>query len=202
MANQLRVAVNGAAGRMGQRVTALVHQAEDMRLAAALEGDGSPALGRDVGELCGLGSIGMVVATELGDGVDVVIDFSTPEGLTRIAAICGERQIPLVAATTGLSPEQVETVQSAAHTTPLVMAPSMSLGVNIAMKLVQRASHAIKAFPKGVDVAILERHHRFKEDAPSGTALHFGKLVADIMGQTKHVHGRDGRVGQRTTDEI
>lgn len=198
----ISIAVNGAAGRMGQRIVALTHADPELKLAAALEAAGSPAIGRDAGELAGVGPIGVAISTELGDRVDVVIDFSMPAGLLKIAEVCAERQIPLVGATTGLTPQQKETVLSAAQQTPLILAPSMSLAVNLAMKLAQQAAAALKSLSSGVDVEIVERHHRFKEDAPSGTALKFGEIIAAEMGQTKHVHGREGRTGQRPQSEI
>src|SRR5690606_9750659 len=113
-----------------------------------------------------------------------------------------QRQIPLVGATTGLTPEQRETVLAAAQETPLILAPSMSLAVNLAMSLVREAAAALRSLSSGVDVEIIERHHRFKEDAPSGTALRFGEIVANQMGQTDHVHGRSGRPGHRKPTEI
>jgi 4-hydroxy-tetrahydrodipicolinate reductase len=122
--------------------------------------------------------------------------------LVAIAEICAQRQIPLVAATTGLTESQRESVIAASQMVPLILAPSMSLAVNLTMKLVREAAKALRAYPAGVDVEILERHHRLKEDAPSGTALAFGKIVAEEMGQTAHVHGRQGRIGKRPRNEI
>jgi 4-hydroxy-tetrahydrodipicolinate reductase len=107
-----------------------------------------------------------------------------------------------VAATTGLDDKQKEVVLSAAQVTPVVFAPSMSLAVNLTMKLVREAARVLKRLPQEVDVEIIERHHHFKEDAPSGTALEFGKIVAEEMGQTEHVHGRHGRPGRRPATEI
>lgn len=198
----IQVAVNGAAGRMGQRITALTHADPDLVLAAALEASDSPALGRDAGEVAGIGAIGVPITAELGDRVDVVIDFSMPAGLAKIAEVCGEREIALVAATTGLTKEQRAIVDAAAQTAPVVLAPNMSLAVNLTMKLVREAAKVLKNVESGVDVEIIERHHRFKEDAPSGTALQFGKIVAEEMGQTEHVHGRHGRPGLRPRTEI
>lgn len=200
--NLITVAVNGAAGRMGQRIVALVHADSGMQLRAALEAAGSPHLGRDAGEVAGIGATGVLIDSELRGRVDVVIDFSTPEGLVQIAEVCAARQIPLVAATTGLSPEQREAVLAASLLTPLLMAPNMSLAVNLAMALVRDAAAALKSLPSRVDVEIIERHHRYKEDAPSGTALRFGEIVAAEMGQTQHVHGRHGRPGPRPASEI
>lgn len=202
MPGTIKLAVNGAAGRMGQRIVALAHRDPQLEVAAALESPQSSMLGRDAGELAGIGSIGVPVQAELGPRVDVVIDFSTPDGAVTIANVCGERQIPLVVATTGLHPQQRESVLAAAQTTAMVLAPSMSLAVNLAMKLVRDAARVLKNVESGVDVEIIERHHRFKEDAPSGTALHFGRIIAEEMGQTEHVHGRHGRPGQRPRNEI
>ncbi len=202
MAEKLRLGVNGAGGRMGQRIVALASKDPDLIVTAALDSPSSPALGKDAGELAGIGKIGVPISSALEHKVDVIIDFSVPAGAVSAAKLCGERVIPLVVATTGMSPEQREAILSVSHITPLLIAPSMSLAVNVAMKLVRDASRLLKSVPEGVDVEILERHHRFKEDSPSGTALHFGKIVAEEMGQTDHVHGREGRPGQRPRSEI
>ncbi len=202
MSEPIKVAVNGAAGRMGQRIVALSHADPQLSVIAALESPGSPHLGRDAGELCGIGAIGVKITSELIPHPDVVIDFSLPEGLTSIATVCGERQIPLVAATTGLTQAQRQAVKEASQTTPLIIAPSMSLAVNVAMKLVRDAARALKNLSDGVDVEIIERHHRYKEDAPSGTALKFGEIVIEEMGQTEQRHGREGHTGQRPQTEI
>jgi 4-hydroxy-tetrahydrodipicolinate reductase len=187
---------------MGQRIVALAHADRELRVAAALESPQSPYLGRDAGAICGIGAIDVPILTELVPHPDVVIDFSLPDGLLSIARICAERQIPLVAATTGLTKPQQVQVQEIAHVTPLLIAPSMSMAVNIAMQLVREAARALKSVPAGVDVEIVERHHRYKEDAPSGTALRFGEIVAAEMGQTEHRHGRHGRLGRRPQSEI
>lgn len=202
MADALRLGVNGAAGRMGQRVVALASQDSNLKVVAGYEWSGSTKLGYDAGELAGVGRLNAPVSAEIGDHVDVVIDFSTPDGCMAILKQCAARAIPLVVATTGLTDQQKAAVAEASQTTPILMAPSMSLAVNIAMKLVADAGRALKDHSTGVDVEIIERHHRFKEDAPSGTALKFGEIVAREMGQTKHVHGREGRTGQRPRQEI
>jgi 4-hydroxy-tetrahydrodipicolinate reductase len=134
--------------------------------------------------------------------VDVIIDFSTPEGVQSIVAFCEDRRIPLVVATTGLTSDQKDLVLSAAQTIPILMAPSMSMAVNLVMKLVADAARILNRNTDGVDVEIIERHHRFKEDAPSGTALHFGRIISAEMGQSRHVHGREGRIGKRPRHEI
>ena len=187
---------------MGQRVVALTLGDAELELSAALEHAGSNRLGKDAGEVCGAGKCGIMIRSELIDRVDAVIDFSLPEALDAILTPCEERKIPLVIATTGYTEEQRDRIAAAAQSTPIVMAPSMSLAVNLVMKLVEDAARALKDNADGVDVEIIERHHRFKEDAPSGTALHFGKIVAEQMGQKNHVHGRSGRPGKRPHGEI
>jgi len=198
----IQLAINGAAGRMGQRLIALAHADASLKVAAALEGPNSPALGKDAGEVAGIGNIGVAITAELGDRVDVVIDFSVPKAAMAISEVCASRQIAIVEATTGLAGDEREAVLSASQVTPMVYAPSMSMAVNLGMKLVREAAKSLKDLPDGVDVEIVERHHRFKEDAPSGTALKFGEIVADEMGQTEHKHGREGQTGQRPQSEI
>lgn len=202
MTEKLKVGINGACGRMGQRIVTLTHADPELEVFLALEASSSPHLGKDIGEVAGLGPIGVKVTDRLDPHPDVIIDFSVPEGLLAILPQCAERQIPLVIATTGLTESQKDEIRSAAQTTPIVWSPSMSLAVNLLMKLVREASHVLKQVPSGVDVEIIERHHRFKEDAPSGTALKFGEIVAAEMGQTEHVHGREGRIGARPVTEI
>jgi 4-hydroxy-tetrahydrodipicolinate reductase len=202
MPDTFQLAVHGAAGRMGRRIVALAHADPQLRLVAALDDPDSQCIGVDAGELAGISHIDVPITAELGPHVDVVIDFSVPEAAVRIAGVCGERRIPLVVATTGFSDKQRQEVLAVSQQTPLLIAPSMSLAVNLAMKLVREASKALKDLPSGVDVEIVERHHRFKEDAPSGTALKFGQVVAEEMGQTDHRHGRHGQTGKRPHQEI
>jgi len=113
---------------------------------------------------------------------------------------CIARQIPLIVATTGHTPAQRQEIEAAAHQTALLMAPNMSLAVNLLMKLVGQAAASLK--DRGFDVEILERHHRFKKDSPSGTALHFARIIQESMGQSQYRHGREGLVGERPHHEI
>ena len=203
---KLKVAIHGAAGRMGQRLVALGTAASDIEVVAALEHADYPQLGADAGTLAGAGEIGVPLTTTLdGDfdtNADVLIDFSVPDAVERVTAACVERRLPLVVATTGLTDAQQQQLREAASQIPIVWAPSMSLAVNLVMKLSEIAGQALRDHPTGADVEIIERHHRFKEDAPSGTALRFGQIIADAMGQTSQTHGREGRPGQRPHDEI
>jgi 4-hydroxy-tetrahydrodipicolinate reductase len=198
----LKIGVNGAGGRMGRRVVALTMQDADLDLTAALEHPGCPFLGQDAGELAGAGKAHVAISSSLECPVDAIIDFSTPDGLDAVLQLCESRRIPLVVATTGITAQQRQAVQAAAQTTPIVMAPSMSMAVNLVMKLVAEAARVLRNNTDGVDVEIIERHHRYKEDAPSGTALQFGRIVAEQMGQEHHVHGREGRTGKRPLGEI
>lgn len=202
MAEVIKLAVHGAAGRMGQRIVALAQADPEIEVVAALESASHPAIGKDAGVVAGLEPMSVAIGSEVPVGVDVVIDFSIPEAAVQIAEICGQRKIPLVEATTGMSSEQLTAVRACAQQTPMVLAPSMSVAVNVAMKIVRDAARALRGMPEGVDVEIIERHHRYKEDAPSGTALRFGEIVANEMGQTMHRHGREGRTGQRPRGEI
>ena len=199
---RLKLAIHGAAGRMGQRLVALAACDPELELVAALESAAHPRIGTDAGLVAGTGELSIKLDSRLTAPADVVIDFSTPEGADEIIRTCVERKTPLVMATTGLAREQQENLRAASRSIPVLWAPSMSLAVNLAMKLTEVAAGALKDHPAGADVEIIERHHRFKEDAPSGTALKFGELIAAAMGQTKHVHGREGRPGKRPHGEI
>lgn len=202
MSNTTNIAVNGAAGRMGKRIIVQAIEADDIRIVDALEYDTHPDLGKDVGRVAGTGDIGVLLTSGLSGAVHAVIDFSTPAGAEHIVAECVGNGVPLVMATTGLSEEQQKQVKYAAETIPVVWAPNMSMAANMLMKLSEMTAATLAAGKVDADVEILERHHRFKEDAPSGTALRFGELIANKMGLTNTAHGREGAVGQRPRSEI
>jgi len=189
---------------MGQRLVALGSQAEDLQVVAALEYAQHPKLGTDAGIVAGVEEIGMPLTGSLDVDVDVeaMIDFSVPAGAEAATDLCASRGIPLVMATTGLTPEQENKIRAAAEKIPVVWAPNMSTAVNLTMKLAAMAGDTLKGVGGGVDVEIIDRHHRYKEDSPSGTALKFGQVIAESMGQTEHVHGREGITGQRSQNEI
>jgi 4-hydroxy-tetrahydrodipicolinate reductase len=197
-----RIAIHGAAGRMGRRLVTLGSADKNLTIVAALENSSHPDLGKDAGALAGIGDIGVPLAAKLVGEVDAVIDFSVPEATDEIVDLCIARKFPLVMATTGHSEAQKEHLRAAAKQIALVWAPSMSMAVNVTMKLAAEAARALKGNSSGVDVEILERHHRFKEDSPSGTALKFGEIVAREMGLTDVTHGRSGRPGARPRSEI
>ncbi|MFO0803906.1 MAG: 4-hydroxy-tetrahydrodipicolinate reductase [Gemmataceae bacterium] len=196
------IAINGACGRMGQRLVALALEDKSLQVVAAVDSPKHPLVGRDAGELAGVGNIGVPVTGELplGARVDCVIDFSVPAGTMAILPACTARKIPVVVATTGHSAEQKAEIESAAHDTAVLFSPSMSLVVNLLFKLVRETTEALKG--KGFDIEIVERHHRFKHDSPSGTAMKFAEIIRDSLGGGKFVHGREGIVGERKAEEI
>jgi 4-hydroxy-tetrahydrodipicolinate reductase len=197
-----QIAINGACGRMGQRLVALSTEDPEFKLVAAVDWAGHSAQGRDAGELAGVSTLGVKVTPTLplDPRPDVLVDFSVPEGSIAAVKTCEGRKIPIVVATTGHSPVQRQEIEAAAHATAVLFSPSMSLVVNLLFKLVKDAAAALKG--KGFDVEIIERHHRFKKDSPSGTAMHFARVVQEAMDIPTLVHGREGLVGERPAAEI
>lgn len=171
-----------------------------MTLVAAIDSPQHPRLGEDAGSVAGVKALGVPITSDLETAADVVIDFSVPAAVEKIIETCRQKKVSLVVATTGLTELQLEKLRAAAKEIPVVWSPSMSLAVNVAMKLTEVAANALKDCD--ADVEVLERHHRFKEDAPSGTALKFGQIIAGVMGQTAARHGREGRPGKRPHGEI
>lgn len=198
----IRIAINGAAGRMGQRLLALASADAELEVAGAIEHAAHPKLGADAGTIAGVGPIGIQLTSTFQSPPDVAVDFSVPKATASILDACLEKKVPLVVATTGLPDELQQRIRQAAAKIPLLWAPSMSLAVNLGMKLSEVAARALADHPTGADVEIVEQHHRYKEDAPSGTALRFGEIIAAAMGQTEQRHGRSGRPGQRPHNEI
>lgn len=196
------IAVNGACGRMGLRILELAREDADLVIGAALESADHPLQGRDIGEIMGVGKLGVPLTARipLEAKLDAVIDFSQPAGTEALLPQCVARQIPVIVATTGHTAAQKQEIEAAAHRTAVLFAPNMSLVVNVLFKLVSEAAAVLK--DKGFDVEIIERHHRYKKDAPSGTALHFARLILDAMGPMEVRHGREGDVGERPPREI
>jgi 4-hydroxy-tetrahydrodipicolinate reductase len=195
-----RLVIHGAAGRMGQRLVALAAADPQLAVVAALDASTHPRLGEDAGAVAGIRPIGVPLSAALDAAADVLIEFSVPQAADAVIELCVARETPLVFATTGLTPAQTAKLQEVSRRIPVLQAPNMSLAVNLTMKLAETAAKALA--DKDADVEILERHHRFKEDSPSGTALKFGRLIAAAMGQTTHAHGRQGQPGKRPHDEI
>ncbi len=196
------IGINGVCGRMGQRLVQLAREDAELTIGAALEAPSHPRQGQDIGEVCGLGPIGVPLRHGLTPDLrlEVVIDFSVPEGTLAVLPLCVAHRVPIVIATTGFSAEQRREIEAAAHEVAVLQSPNMSLVVNVLFKLVREAGVALRN--KGFDVEIIERHHRFKKDSPSGTALHFARIVQEAMGLTELRHGREGLIGERTAQEI
>jgi 4-hydroxy-tetrahydrodipicolinate reductase len=198
----IKIGINGATGRMGKRLIAIGHADSRFQLVSATSSPHSEFLGMDAGEIAGVGPMGLNVTPEIAGQPDVVIDFSTAIGARAALDYCREHRASLVIASTGLSPDLQEQVRKASSSIAVCMAPNMSLAVNLTIKLAEITAKALRNQAGSVDVEIIERHHRFKADAPSGTALRFGDVIAAAMGQTEHQHGRIGDVGQRPPTQI
>jgi len=202
--SMLGVAVAGAAGRMGRTLIEAVLGDPELALAAALEQPEHPALGRDAAE--GLGSAsGVVIRDDVAEALvaaDVLIDFTRPQGTLAHLAHCVALGKPMVIGTTGFSAADLTRIADAARRIALVVAPNMAVGVNVVFKLAEMAARALG---DGFDVEIIEAHHRHKVDAPSGTALKLGELVAAALGRDLAacaVHGRHGDTGERDARAI
>ncbi len=203
-ASPVRIAITGASGRMGRMLIEAVLQAPDLRLTAALDREGSPTLGQDAGAFLGQ-TTGVAITNDVRAGLrqaDVLIDFTRPEGTMAHLALCAELGVRTVIGTTGFSDEQKAEIQRLSTRAAVMMAPNMSVGVNVVLKLLENAA---KALAQGYDIEIIEAHHRHKVDAPSGTALKMGEVVADAIGRdlkTCAVYGREGVTGERDPSTI
>lgn len=198
-----KIAVHGAAGRMGRAVIQLVAEAADLKLVAAIDAQGSSTIGRDAGELAQVGPLGVTVRADLGAlaAADVVIDFSLPHAVPALVAACSDNRRPLVLATTGLTADHWRMVDELAQKCPVVAAPNYSTGVNVLYYLAQKASQLLADF----DLEIVEMHHRNKVDAPSGTAIGLAEAAAkgrSLVAKDVSVWARQGHTGPRTRDEI
>lgn len=201
----IRVIVAGAAGRMGARILHMAHEHPDVFLAGAFERPDHPAVGRDAGEHAGLGVLGVPVAGSIeeveGDG-NVLIDFTSPETTLTNARTAAEKGWSLVIGTTGIAGELLEALRERTAELRCVMAPNMSVGVNVMFRV---ASEMARTLGADYDVEILETHHRFKKDAPSGTALRLAQVLAEALGRELEdtaVYERRGMTGERRRDEI
>jgi len=200
-----RIAINGAAGRMGRCLIQAVEQTEGLELSAAVDRAESTLIGADAGELAGVGKLGVAISSDVAAATvasDVIIDFTLPEVTMALLPHCTANQCRLVIGTTGFSAEQKQAIDDAAQQVSMVLAPNMSVGVNLSLKLLDIAARVLG---NDVDIEIVEAHHRHKVDAPSGTALRMGEVVADALGRdlkTCAVYGREGRTGERDRDTI
>ena len=200
-----RIAITGAAGRMGRSLIEACQQADGMEVSVALEHPDSSLLGSDAGDLAGIGKLGVLVGSDLTAvtaDFDVLIDFTRPEPTLANLEICRKAGRRMVIGTTGFSDEQRQQIAMAANDIAVVFAPNMSVGVNLCFKLLDTAARVLG---DGVDIEVIEAHHRHKVDAPSGTALRMGEVVADALGRDLKecaVYGREGHTGERESKTI
>ena len=200
----MKIAVAGASGRMGRMLVEAVLEAPDAELSGALDVAGSPALGRDAGDF--LGRVTGVRITESLEealaGADALIDFTRPEGTLRHLEACAARGVRMVIGTTGFDDDGKAAIARAAQRIGVVFAPNMSVGVNVTFKLLETAARILA---EGYDIEIIEAPHRHKVDAPSGTALRMGEVIADALGRDLKkvaVYGREGVTGERDPSTI
>ena len=182
----LSVGIHGASGRMGTRLVQLVASDPGLKLGAALERAGHPHLGEDAGVRAGVSALGVALGSTLAldRAIDVMIDFSLPEGSLAVARACAERRIPLVVGTTGFDQGQRALMEGYAAQIPVLIAPNMSRAVNLLMRLVREAARALG---ETADIAVIERHHRTKKDAPSGTALRLADFARQGLSSSASV---------------
>jgi 4-hydroxy-tetrahydrodipicolinate reductase len=201
----IRVIVTGAAGRMGGRVLALAKEAADFQIVGATERPGHPAIGQDAGEVAGVGAVGVKVADGLAriiTGADVLIDFSAPEASIDHLRSASKAGVAIVVGTTGLTKEHLAEARRLAAHMACVISPNMSVGVNVLFKVLREVARTLG---DDYDVEIIEAHHHFKKDAPSGTALRMAQVVAEALGRDLEqvgVYGRKGIVGERPQAQI
>lgn len=200
---EIKAIVIGAAGKMGSRIIHIIHETPSISLCRAIERADHPFIGKDIGEVIGLGNMGIPLEGDLkNSGGDVIINFTNPKTSLESMEFAKEKGLAAVIGTTGLSPEQMEKVREISRSIRCVFSPNMSVGVNVLFRIVQEVA---KVLGPDYDVEILEAHHRLKKDSPSGTAVKLGELIAKAVGKDfgrVGVYGRKGMVGERTKEEI
>lgn len=201
----LKAIVAGAAGRMGQRIINMISQDREVTLAGAFERPDHPSVNQDAGLVAGAGELGVPIMSSLEEVIDngeVLIDFTTPTVTLENIRMIAPRGLAMVIGTTGISGDILQDVQALAEKIRCVLAPNMSVGVNVMFKIAQEMGQILS---RDYDIEILETHHRFKKDAPSGTAMRLAQILAEAVGRDLEkvgVYERKGVIGQRTDDEI
>lgn len=205
MSEQVRVAIIGACGRMGRTLVEAADSHSRIDLGAAIERQGSSLVGTDIGEVAGLGKLNVIVADSLDavhEDFDVLVDFTSPEASLAHLDWCVRNEKAIVIGTTGFNAAQKTEIEAYADQTPVVLAPNMSVGVNLMWKLLELAAEVMGDY---TDIEIIEGHHRHKKDAPSGTALKMGEVIAETLGRDLEkcaVYGREGITGERDPETI
>ena len=203
MKEGIKAIVVGAAGRMGGRLIHIIQETPSIELYRATERPDHPFLGRDVGEMVGLGRLGIPLEGDLKKtGGDVLINFSAPQASLESLEFAKESGLAAVIGTTGFNQDQMDRIRELSKSVRCVLAPNMSVGMNLMFKVVQEVA---KVLGPDYDIEIFEAHHRLKKDSPSGTAVTLGELIANAIGRDFNqvgVYGRKGMVGERTKEEI
>jgi 4-hydroxy-tetrahydrodipicolinate reductase len=200
-----RLIVAGAAGKMGSRIAALAKDYPDLKLSGAFEKKGHEAVGKDVGEVIGIGKTGITLSDDMSkiiDNADVVISFTTPEASLEHLKTAALKKKAVVIGTTGFSKEGIQSVKELSQSIPVVMAPNMSVGVNLLFRVL---GDIAKVLGDDYDIEIVESHHRLKKDAPSGTALKMAQVISESINRNLDevaVYARKGIIGERTKKEI
>ncbi len=188
-----KLVVVGAAGRMGRRIVALAVESGEFDIIGAVEKQGHPDIGKDAGLIAGVGAINIELADVFTAGGDVAIDFSLPESIDKTVDYCLENKAALVSGTTGLNEKQREKIEAASEKTPIIYGTNMSVGMNVLFNLVGKVTTMLG---DEYDIEIIEQHHRFKKDAPSGSALTLAENICEATGREINeslTHGRSGR---------
>ncbi len=200
---EIKAIVIGAAGKMGNRIIHMIRETPSISLCRAVERPDHPSIGKDIGEVIGLGKIGIPLEGDLKKaGADVIINFTNPKTSIESLEFAKETGSAAVIGTTGLSPGEMERIRDLSKSLRCVFSPNMSVGVNVMFRIVQEVARVLG--PE-YDIEILEAHHRLKKDSPSGTAVKLGELIAKAVGKDfgkVGVYGRKGMVGERTKEEI
>lgn len=197
----IEIAITGAAGRMGRRLVALAGQDAKLRVVAAIERPDHPDQGRDAGELAGIGPIGVPLSSDLKATPQLIVDFSLPPSMRHWLKVCRDRRIAMLIGTTGLQPQDHSSIDQAAADIPILQSPNMSVGVNLLLRI---AAQMAKTLGDDYDIEISEIHHRFKKDAPSGTAMGLADAILAAKGASREVlsFGREGHDAARRPGQI
>jgi 4-hydroxy-tetrahydrodipicolinate reductase len=201
----VKAVVTGAAGRMGGKIISFISTTEGINVVGAVEAAGHPVIGRDVGQGLGLGNVGVIVCDKLSgciDQADVIIDFTSHNVSLENLKIASKRNCAMVIGSTGITAAEMDEIKELAKKTRCVVAPNMSVGVNVMFKLLE---YCAGIFKDEYDVEIIEAHHHLKKDAPSGTALQMAKVISDKLGRNMEddlIYARKGLIGERTKKEI
>lgn len=198
----MRLAIHGVTGRMGLAIARLAHAAPDLEIVGGICSDTDAGVGKDIGELAGVGQLGVVTTADVASGLlgaEVVIDFSIASAVAPLLAVAARQKIAVVSGTTNIGEAAIKALERAAQTVPVMWAPNMSLGVQVLAELVEQA---VKRLGPAFDVEITEIHHRKKVDSPSGTAKRLAEAAKSARSELREIHGRSGDVGARTNEEM